>query len=81
MKLMIDKDKVDFGIAFREDLRKLLNQHCIDNYCNTPDYILAAFLEEILNNYTLIIAKRDFWFGFDPNKGHHIELKEFNNEG
>jgi hypothetical protein len=46
---------------FRADLTKLVNRHSKENGSNTPDYILAEYLERCLNNFDLTVAARDRW--------------------
>lgn len=36
--------------AFREELEQLLNKYSKDNFCNIPDFMLADFLSQQLDN-------------------------------
>lgn len=47
---------------FVKELEQLLNRHSIDNKANTPDFILASFLQGCLMSYIEAIEKRDKWF-------------------
>ena len=48
-------------IMFEIDLEKLINEHSIDNDLNTPDYILADYLVNCLENYRKITEERENW--------------------
>jgi hypothetical protein len=52
--------------TFREELRALLNRRSMDSYTNTPDYLLAEYLDECLNLWDKTTEQRDRWFGFMP---------------
>lgn len=54
-----DEDK------FREELRSLLNRHCMENASNTPDYVLADYLIGCLKAYDDALRDRDRFFGVD----------------
>jgi len=45
--------------TFREDLRDLINKHSKESENNTADFILAAYLDNCLNNFSLIINMRE----------------------
>ena len=51
---------------FRFELECLINRFSKENYSDTPDYILADYLIECLNNWNKIVRKRDKWHGFKP---------------
>jgi hypothetical protein len=44
--------------TFEQELTTLINKHSLENQSNTPDYILAQYLQSCLNAYT-----RDTWYG------------------
>lgn len=46
-----------------KELEILLNKHSIENYSNTPDYILAKFLHECLIAFNGAMHDRDRWHG------------------
>lgn len=45
-----------------EDLRKVLNQHSVENASNTPDFILAEFLTGCLELWAKATKARDVWY-------------------
>ena len=50
---------------FRIELKNLLNRCSMENGSNTPDYLLADFLTNSLNNFDEIIKMRDQYYNFD----------------
>ena len=54
---------------FELELRELLNSHSKENGSNTPDYILAQYLINCLNNFNKIVKEREMWYG-----RNHIQL-------
>jgi len=54
---------------FANDLRRLINQCCMENGSNTPDFILATYLLDCLDAYNKAVQDRDVWYGLDPQKG------------
>jgi hypothetical protein len=48
--------------AFRIELQELINKHSVENWSNTPDYILAAFLGAVLNDFDRAVTLRDRWY-------------------
>lgn len=53
-------------ITFEKELESLINRHCKENDSNTPDFILAEYIQGCLKVYAGIINKRDKWFDFVP---------------
>lgn len=50
---------------FNEELRSLLNRHCMENSSDTPDYILAQYLVDCLNAFTRAVIIRADWYARD----------------
>lgn len=46
---------------FRKDLEALINSYSKENGSNTPDFILAQFLEGSLEAFDAAVARRDEW--------------------
>lgn len=46
---------------FERDLEKLINQHSLENHSNTPDFILARYLQRCLLTYEQAVNSRDNW--------------------
>jgi hypothetical protein len=53
-------------ITFERELESLINRHCKENESNTPDFLLAEYIQGCLKVYTETINKRDKWFDFKP---------------
>lgn len=49
--------------TFRKELEQLLNGHSKENGSNTPDFILAAFLESAMENFDKTMQARAEWYG------------------
>lgn len=50
---------------FRKELESLINKYSKENGSNTPDFILAEYLEDCLKAYNRAINQRDNWYGID----------------
>jgi len=48
---------------FQEELENLINRHSMENGSNTPDYVLAKYLYECLENFNNIIRLRENHYG------------------
>lgn len=59
--------------TFPEELRELINKHSMENRSNTPDWILARMLCEMLDIYRNAVNERDTFHGFN-NVGGPVEI-------
>ena len=50
------------GPTFRKELEALLNKYSIDNDTNTPDFILAEYIEDCISQYAVAMQRRDQWY-------------------
>lgn len=50
-------------LNFRDELRSLINRHSMENGSNTPDFILADFLQGCLELFDKSILSREGYFG------------------
>jgi hypothetical protein len=48
---------------FEKELSELINRYSKENDSNTPDFLLAEYLTECLNTFSVIMKKRDKWYG------------------
>lgn len=48
---------------FRKELEEVINRHSKENNSNTPDWILALYLENCLGNFDTAIRLRAEWYG------------------
>ena len=51
----------DREVEFKKELTSLLNRHGWDNACETPDHILADYVEKCLCNYCSTISRNIAW--------------------
>ena len=49
--------------SFRSQLRGLININSVENGSNTPDFILAIYLEGCLKAFDRATNHRDKWYG------------------
>jgi len=50
---------------FKKELENLINCHSKENESNTPDFILALYLENCLKAFTEATQQRETWYGRD----------------
>lgn len=55
--------------VFEQELAILINKHSRENASNTPDYILATYLNEMLHLFDNTIALREEWYGRTLSSG------------
>jgi hypothetical protein len=51
--------------TFEKELEDLINTYGRERGSNTPDFILAKYLESCLLTYNEAVKARDKWFGVD----------------
>lgn len=49
--------------SFIEDLEHIINKHCMENGSDTPDFILAQYLEGCLRAFDIAVRERTRWYG------------------
>lgn len=59
--------------VFAKELEALLNTHSQENASNTPDFILAAFLEACLAAWNQATLRREEWYGRSTKPGGMCE--------
>ena len=47
---------------FRNDLRSVINEHSKEQNSDTPDFILAKYLEKCLEAFDETIQEREHWY-------------------
>lgn len=55
------KPKPESG--FRRELQDLINMHSMENGSDTPDFILAEYLDNCLKAFDTATAAREKWYG------------------
>jgi hypothetical protein len=53
---------------FESDLATVVNRYSRENVSNTPDFILAEFMERCLNAFESASKRREDWYG------HHLSI-------
>lgn len=48
---------------FVHELGALINKYSLENESDTPDFILASFLNDCLNAFNTATRRRDDWYG------------------
>lgn len=56
---------------FQKELETLINRHSKENESNTPDFILAQYIQNALYAFTTAIVQREKWYG----RGREIKTK------
>lgn len=51
--------------SFEESIRHAINCHSMENASNTPDFILAKYLEACLDAFDVAVQQRETWYGRD----------------
>lgn len=54
---------------FRNELESLINSKSMENGSNTPDFILAEYLQHCLAAFDLAVKRRDKWYGKEQRPG------------
>jgi hypothetical protein len=49
--------------TFERELESLINSHCVDVHCDTPDFMLAAHLLGVIQAIHTTTISRDKWLG------------------
>lgn len=52
----------DYYKEFRAELTALINKHCCEAESNTPDFILAQYLEDCLKAFDTAVEAREAWY-------------------
>lgn len=52
--------------GFFNELSSLINRYSKENDSDTPDFILARYIEGCMQNYADTVKARDKWFNYDP---------------
>ena len=50
-------------MTFLEELTGIINKYSRENASNTPDFILAKYLEACLPAFETAVQQREIWYG------------------
>jgi hypothetical protein len=62
------EDQIKKQMIFKKELEKLINRFSLENCSNTPDFILAEYLLDCLNNFNEVTKKREKWYSKGDTK-------------
>lgn len=48
--------------SFEDELVALINRYCVENVSNTPDFILAEYVQNALNAFNHAVKLREVWY-------------------
>jgi hypothetical protein len=60
---VLQSEESKMGLTFGRELEQLLNRHSKENGSNTPDFVLASYLQSCLVTWNLHTKERDRWWG------------------
>ena len=49
---------------FKKELEHLINRHSLENASDTPDFILANYIQDCLYAFETATLARDKWYNF-----------------
>ena len=52
--------------SFTKALESVINQFSKENGSDTPDFILAEFLTQVLEAWNVAVKRREAWYGRAP---------------
>lgn len=55
--------------SFQKELEQLINRYSVENHSNTPDFILAEYIDKCLSAFSHGVVCRDQWYGIKPEPG------------
>ena len=56
-------------MSFQQELEQLINKYSQENGSNTPDFILARYLNGCLGAFNEAVESRELWYGRKPVEG------------
>ena len=66
-------------ITFKKELIALLNRYNKENNSNTPDFILANYIQDCLLAFDTAVLRRSKWFGFKELEDKKLDEVGFKN--
>jgi hypothetical protein len=62
--------------SFEDELTDLINRHSMENESNTPDFILARYMQGCLTNFNAAVKFREQWYGRDGHTPEFLQMEE-----
>lgn len=72
---MTDKDA-----EFSKELQSLINRYSKENNSNTPDFILAGYIENCLISWNVATQQREAFYGRDPRPSTKTICADYSSE-
>ncbi len=63
--LQITEEWRDTILRFEKELQELINKHNEESASNTPDFVLAQYLEACLVAFNTATQRRETWYGHE----------------
>ena len=58
----MDTEKFKNEAKFRQELSNLINKYSAENGSDTPDFVLARYLQNCIKNFDAAVKERDEWY-------------------
>ena len=71
---MIQENKEDTKLTFEKELESLINKYSLENLSDTPDFILAEYIQNSLIAFNKAVNHREMWYGRNGLKKAMDEL-------
>lgn len=62
-------------MSFKKEIEKVINKYSKENGSDTPDFILAEYLNDCLENYDKTVKARAKWYNEEIGGNKNIDLK------
>ncbi len=59
---------IEEKISFKKEFECLINKHSMENGSDTPDFILANYLQNCLIAFDKAVKSRETWYGRDKKE-------------
>lgn len=60
--------------SFRRKIQDLINDNCMENASDTPDYILAIYLNDCLDAFNKAVLSRREWHSTENTKDWETKI-------
>ncbi len=67
-----EEEQEEMRVNFYKEIEILINQHSMENYSDTPDWILAKYLKDCLKAFNTATNNRTIWYGAPEEKDDHV---------
>lgn len=68
-------------MSFKKELETLINKHSVENCSNTPDWILANYIQSCLDNFANAVTERDKYYGVNRSSRSTIHTNDMTTYG